>query len=173
MPFIVVNQGLLLSIPTQGTRNWGPGLLVTWQNISKHKHSGSGDGTQIDATGIANNSITEPKLSRAIGLAPVTTVQPNAVAIATLDLSLGMRQKLDLSLASGDVTLTLSNPLSGVEYQIVAVQGVTPRNIIWPAAVKWANGVAPILSSTTGAIDKIWLYYDGTNYFGDWDVAYA
>lgn len=100
-----------------------------------------------------------------------TTLSPSGTT-QTINWSNGASQRLDLGSASGDVTVTLSNPIAGVTYRILVVQGATPRDVVWPAAVLWANGQKLLLSSTNDAIDKVELYYDGTNYFGDWDQGY-
>ena len=49
---------------------------------------------------------------------------------------------------------------SGIESKIVFYipQGATPYTVTgWPAAVKWAGGIAPVLSSVNGAVDVIVL----------------
>jgi hypothetical protein len=181
MPFITLNNGLQLSIPTQGTRNWGPGLYEnTWKKISGHDHSGSGNGTQIATAGLADsavttakiaaNQVTEPKLARSIGLAPGTTQTPTGTT-ATIDLSTSRNHGLALLLATGTVTLTLSNPLDGVEYLLVVSQGGTPRDT-WPAAVKWPGGVPPVLTDAN-ATALIRLFYYGGSYYGTWEIVFA
>ncbi len=173
MPFTTLNLGLTLTIPTAGTRNWSSTMLsTTWTKISQHQHTGSGDGAQIPTTGIADYSITKAKLSKNIGFEQATTLTP-AGTTQTEDFTNGVNQILDLGSASGNVTLTLSNPVIGATYRIRNIQGGTARTLTWPGTVKWVNGQAPILSTANDAIDMIWLYWDGTNYFGDWENAYA
>lgn len=174
MGYVQVELGLTLTIPTNGTRNWGQTMLqTTWTKLSQHGHTGSGDGAQLTGAGVQNYAITKDKIAKDAGLfqyastlAPVGTTQ-------TLNWANGSTQKLDLGLASGNVTVTLSNPVIGVTYKILAIQAASEKTITWPASVKWPQGQAPILSSTEDAIDKIELYWDGTNYFGDWNNAYA
>jgi hypothetical protein len=61
---------------------------------------------------------------------------------------------------TGNVTLTLSNPVAGGRYMIVFTQdGTGGRTVTWPAAVKWAGGVAPTITATAGAIDICTLAY--------------
>lgn len=98
-------------------------------------------------------------LKQAATLVPAGTTQ-------TVDWNNGSSHAIDLDSASGNVTLTLSNPLAGARYKIKVVQGATARNLVWPASVKWAGGVAPIISITDNAIDLVELYYDGSNYLG-------
>ena len=69
--------------------------------------------------------------------------------------------------------LTLTNPIEGALYRIVISQGATFRDITWPASVKWPQGQLPILTQTAPAKDKVDLYFDGTNYYADWQVDYS
>lgn len=74
---------------------------------------------------------------------------------------------------SNDAVLTLSNAISGQAYVIKIIQGSTPFTLTWPSNVKWPGGTAPTISTASGAIDLINLYYDGTNYLGSFAQAYA
>lgn len=173
MAFTTLSLGLTLTIPTNGSRNWGTTLKnTTWTKISSHDHSGSGNGTQISAAGLAAGSVTSAKLANNIALKQFATTLAPVGTTQTVDFDNGNTQKLSLASASGDVTLTLSNPQTGALYRLFVIQGATARLLTWPASVKWPQGQAPILSSSNGAIDIVELYYDGTNYFGDWQVDY-
>jgi hypothetical protein len=94
-------------------------------------------------------------------------------ATQTVDWTNGNVQVLDLSSASGDVTLTLSNPIAGNKYTMLVIQGATPRNLIWPAACLFPQAQDPILSTGNGDIDKIELIYIGASYYADWNVNYG
>lgn len=183
MPYSNINLGLLLKIPTSGTRNWAAQVLQsTWKKISSHDHSGSGNGTQVPTAGIADGSITTAKLANDavttakigpnIGLTQASTVTPAGTTQA-LDFANGNIQQIDLSSATGDVTLTLSNPVEGAVYLIWVTQGATFRDLIWPAAVKWPQAQAPILSSGAGKIDLVTLYYTGSAYRGQWELDFS
>jgi hypothetical protein len=91
---------------------------------------------------------------------------------ATINWNNGNTCILDQSAATGTVTLTLTNPIEGALYRIVISQGATFRDITWPASVKFPQGQLPILTQTASAKDKVELYYDGTNYYADWQVDY-
>jgi len=91
----------------------------------------------------------------------------------TLDLDLGNIQTIDLGSASGDVTLTLSNGAAGHWYRVIVIQGATPRDLIWPAAVKWPGAQKLLLSQGDNEVDMVWLYFDGTDFLGDWNVDYS
>lgn len=63
MGFTTLNLGLELTIPTNGTRNWGTTVFnTTWTKISQHQHTGSGDGQQMVTNSIANDAITGAKI---------------------------------------------------------------------------------------------------------------
>ena len=62
---------------------------------------------------------------------PVTTLTPTGTT-QTINLALGSMFILDLSSATGDVTLTIQNLLAGTTYIIFARQGTTRRNVIFP-----------------------------------------
>lgn len=173
MPYTTLNLGLTLTIPTNGSRNWGTTLKnTTWTKISSHDHSGGGNGVQIvGSNALTDYSVTSIKLSKNIGFYQSAVILTPAGTLQTANWNDGVIQKLNLGSASGDVTLTLTNPVQGAYYRLFVIQGATPRDITWPAAVKWPQGQKPILSGAT-KIDMVWLYYDGTNYFGDWELDY-
>ena len=118
----------------------------------------------------ADNSITSAKLSKNIGVTQADTVTP-AGTTQTLDLNLGNVQVLDLDTASGDVTLTLSNPLKGSRYLIFIIQGFPARDVIWPANVKFPQAQKIIVSTTDLAKDYVEMYFDGTDHLVlNWDL---
>ncbi len=173
MPYTTLSLGLTLTIPTNGTTNWGTTLKnTTWTKISQHQHTGSGDGSQIVTGSIVANAITTAKLSKNYGYTQGSTLTP-AGTTQTIDFDTGNAQFLALGSATGTVVLTLSNPAAGSSYLIFITQGATPRALTWPASVKWPQGVAPILSTVNGSVDKVWLYYNGTDYKGEWEVSYS
>jgi hypothetical protein len=180
MPYESLNLGINLTLPTPGTSNWGPTLKgTTWTRISQHSHTGSGDGNLIGTPGLQNgavttakiaaNAVTSDKLALNIAQSVAAPLVP-AGTTQTIDFNLGTVQTLDLSSATGDVTLTLSNPAVGGFYTLWVIQGAIFRDLIFPASVKWPQAQAPILTQATGAIDQVILYWNGTNYLADWQV---
>lgn len=171
MAYQTLALGLTLTIPTNGSKNWGTTLFnTTWTKISQHKHTGSGDGNQLITSSFTPNCVTGDVLSKNIFfhqylMSPIVTTQ-------TVDFNNGNIQKLDLSGAIGDITLTFNNASAGGIYLLCPMQGAVPTNLIFPANVKWPQGQAPILSTHNGAFDKITLYFDGTNFYGDWELNY-
>jgi len=173
MPYTTLALGLTLTIPTTGTKNWGPTLLnTTWTKISNHTHTGSGDGAKLGTNSLSDAVITSAKLAANIALTQKAATLTPAGTVQTLNWNEGNIQILDLGSASGDVTLTLSNPQKGAKYRIHVIQAATPRDLIWPANTRWPQGQKPILSQVNDAVDVVELYYDGTDYFGDWDLDY-
>lgn len=175
MPFENLNLGISLTLPTNGTQNWGTTLKnTTWTKISSHNHSGGGNGVLLNgADALSNNSVTTVKLSKNYGWTRASTLTPSGTT-QTVDLNNGNVQTVNLGSASGDVTLTLSNPGDSHPYFLYLIQGATPRNVTWPANVKWPQGQAAILSTTNGAKDIVCMLYDGTNFnVFQWEVGLA
>lgn len=90
-----------------------------------------------------------------------------------LDFALGPNKIFDVQGSSGNVTLTLSNPVSGQVYRIKGIQGSSARTLTWSPAVKWPAGVAPTFTITDNAEDIFELWYDGTSYNGTFAQAFA
>lgn len=92
----------------------------------------------------------------------------------TIDWDDGNFAVLDLESASGNVTLTLSNPNAGASYIIEIRQDSTvPLDVVWPGAVLWPGGTAPVISVGADAVDEIRLDYNGTSYLGRFDQNYS
>lgn len=47
------------------------------------------------------------------------------------------------------------------------------RTVTWPGTVKWPGGTAPTLSTGANAVDIIRFYFDGTNYYGTYDLNFS
>lgn len=82
----------------------------------------------LTAPSIASDLVNAKQLAT-----PVTTLTPTGTT-QTINLALGSMFILDLSSATGDVTLTIQNLLAGTTYIIFARQGATRRNVIFPTA---------------------------------------
>lgn len=89
----------------------------------------------------------------------------------TLNFANGPCQQVTIN-AAGPLVITLSNPVTGGAYLIKMVQGATTGTVTWPANVKWGAAGVPTLSNTTGKIDIINLYYDGTDYYGTYALGF-
>lgn len=164
MPFETLNLGIELTLPTTSTKNWGVTLKnTTWTKISSHDHTGSGNGVQLPSGAYSANSIDRDDLSKNLGLTQAATLTPAGTA-QTINFDNGNIQTVDLGSATGNVTLTLSNPVQGAEYLVFFIQSATARTLVWPASVKWPQGQAIILSTGNDEKDYVKMYYDGTDY---------
>lgn len=88
---------------------------------------------------------------------PVTTVASSG-ATETIDASAGSVYDITLDAAC---TISLTNPASSGFMTTLTVilrqDGTGGRLVTWPAAVKWAGGVAPTLSTAASAKDVLIL----------------
>ena len=100
----------------------------------------------------------------AIGM-PSTLSPTGASPAQTLDWNNGNIQFIDISGATGTVSLTLNNPAIGASYVLKIKQGASSTNVSWPGTVKWPGGVTPTITTTSGAFDVISMFYDGTSYY--------
>ena len=80
----------------------------------------------------------------------------------TVNWNNGNRQVIDLATATGPVTLTFDNPLPGAVYILKGIQGPIARDFLYPAAVRWAGGVPPVVSVANDAVDLFAWLFDGT-----------
>lgn len=83
----------------------------------------------------------------------------------TVDWDDGNAQVIDLDSATGDVTLTLSNPNAGASYVLKIIQGAIARNLVWPGTVLWPDAITPTISTGNDEIDIVTMFYDGSNFF--------
>lgn len=80
----------------------------------------------------------------------------------TWDCSARQAAQLVLNTAG---TLTATNHTSGHTYNI-CVTGTSSRALSYASNFKWPSGVAPTLSTASGAIDVLSFYCVGTNMLG-------
>ena len=97
------------------------------------------------------------------------TIAPGGTTF-TVDWRNGIVQVVDTSGASGPLTATLSNPITGARYTLIVISGGTPRAITLPA-VLFPGGVAPVFGANT--TDKLEMVFDGTNYLATFAQAFA
>lgn len=96
----------------------------------------------------------------------VQTVTAPTGIIATIDLALGNTVLINLGSATGNVTLTLTNPTPGLLNFLVVTQGATVRSLVWPAGTKQT-----LLGGTTwnpsgiNKVDIVTFFFDGSIYY--------
>lgn len=81
----------------------------------------------------------------------------------TIDWNSGGNINLDLSSATGNVTLTLQNPVSGATYRIRVQQGATVRNLTFPVGTVQQGGGGNVYTGIAG-VDFLTVYYNGSAY---------
>jgi len=95
----------------------------------------------------------------------------------TLDITAGNSFRLTLI---ENTTIVLDNPSpDGVLCEIIVRVHQDSAGgaftVTWPATVKWPSGVAPVITTTNSAIDRITLTTDdeGAVWYGDFSQAYS
>ena len=171
MGYDTIQLGLTLTVPTAGTKNWSQATLVgAWEKISAHDHSGSGNGEKLTGASIAPNfALVQASLQTIT--APTSSV--------TIDFANGNIHLIDLTAATGTMSIVLANPVAGAEYKIFIRQPATALTFSWPIApaalIKWPQGQSLIPTESSGAVDSITLYYNSVDsvYYADWQVNYS
>lgn len=116
------------------------------------------------------------KTSGGTGTLAVSVVSPTALTDGTtITWNVTTSSNATITIGATGRTLTITNPVAGEYYTVKVVQDATGSRTIttWPTGIKWAGGAAPTLSTAANAIDIISFYYDGTNYFGTYQLGFA
>jgi hypothetical protein len=87
----------------------------------------------------------------------------NSGTAITIDLSLANDHTITLT---GNVTITLTNPVDGGRYSFEIKTGAGGFTVTWPGNVKWPAGTAPVISTGASKVDFVSMIYTGTNYYG-------
>ncbi len=88
----------------------------------------------------------------------------NSGASKTINWSTGgIKQKIT---TTGSCTLTFTAPPgpTTLQLRIVHEASASAYTYTWPATVKWPSATAATTTNTSGSVDLITCYYDGTNY---------
>jgi hypothetical protein len=99
------------------------------------------------------------------------TISSPAITSGTLTLNLETSNIFTVSLNAAITTINITNvPASGsgASFTLIFTADGTPRSVTWPAAIKWAGGTAPTLTSTSGKIDTFAFFSSdgGTSWTG-------
>lgn len=89
----------------------------------------------------------------------------NSGATKTVDWTSGDYQTITTT-ASCVLTFTAPVGPRTVLLKITHEASTTAYTYTWPGTVKWQSAVAPTTTNTSGGVDIISLFYDGTNYIG-------
>jgi hypothetical protein len=169
MAYEQITDGLTLTVPTSGTTGWAQQIKqLTWKPISSHDHTGGGKGVPLNSGALASESVTSAKLAKNIALTQAATLTPVGTT-QTIDFNNGNKQTLDLSSATGAVTVSFSNAQAGASYRIKIIQGATATTVVWPVAVLWAGAVEPTQYQEASSKNVVYLDFDGTDYLTVWD----
>lgn len=88
----------------------------------------------------------------------------NVTGAITIDLALGHIVKCR---ATGNISITLSNPLSHSDVLIEIEQdGTGSRTVTWTTTVKWKDAVTPVATTTLNKKDIFLLHRDAADYLG-------
>jgi hypothetical protein len=101
--------------------------------------------------------------SRGLRIDPHQVDNGNSGTAITLSMA---HQKHKVTLTD-NVTFTLSSSVVGADYEILIFTGAGSFTVTWPSNVKWPGGSTPTITTTASRMDKVKLYYDGTNYYGE------
>lgn len=183
-------------VPTPPSTYTQPSLTTATESlrdldayVAEHDGEGGGGGTAATTTftpaaGIAATdvqaAIEEAVTDAAATYATLTTVltktgggKDTVYALASLTGTIGIdlaNGNMHYGTLAGNTTFTFTGATNGSECEFVLsiTQDSTPRTITWPASVKWAGGVAPTLSTGSGAIDQfVFRTRDGgTTWYG-------
>jgi hypothetical protein len=99
------------------------------------------------------------------------SVSSPTISSGVLTLNLETSNIFTVSLNAAITTLTISNPPasgSGGSFTLIFTADGTARAVTWPAAIKWAGGTAPTITSTSGKVDSFAFFTSdgGTNWQG-------
>lgn len=82
----------------------------------------------------------------------------------TVDWSAGATARMTFD--RNAVAFTFSNPVAGRVYRLMLIQGDGSDLASWTTTIKWAGGVAPTLSTASGAIDILTFVYINSSWYG-------
>ncbi len=85
----------------------------------------------------------------------------------TVNWNNGNKQKVTLKGGAAQGAVTFTAPSSGVTNLLLEViQGGGGGNTVsWPGAVKWPSASVPALTTTSGRVDIVTCFYNGTDYY--------
>lgn len=84
-----------------------------------------------------------------------------------------MKKRSFIVTPSGNITLNLQTPVAGRSYVLEIQQGATPYTISFTQTIKWREGTPFVATVAANARDIVSLYYNGTDYYGTYGLAYA
>ncbi|HRP30435.1 MAG TPA: hypothetical protein PKV73_01020, partial [Agriterribacter sp.] len=138
-------------------------------------------GVEADGSGLEYKTLTAGSgisISNGVGTVTIaSTFNPTVQSLvdgASITWNVSNGGNGAVTLAGTGRTLSITNPTAGHTYTIRIIQGSGGSKTIttWPTGTRWIGGTAPTLSTTAGQMDVITLYYDGSNYYGNYGNNY-
>lgn len=143
--------------PSQRTPEARQGRQMAAQTL------GSNAGRLISAS---RRTIPVPSQSSTSGTTElVSTVSASGAAVTLVDVTQATIHYVTLT---ANCTFTFPDTTPGASFTLVLVQdGTGSRTVTWPAAVKWAGGTAPTLTTTASKRDVFsFMCADGSTWIG-------
>lgn len=105
----------------------------------------------------------------------IQTITPQGFLPANTTIDWGAGNLAQMTFDSGiNETFDFTAPTNPGRFVLKLKQAATGgQTATWPGTVKWPGGTAPTLSTGNNAEDVINFFYDGTNYFGTYDLNFS
>lgn len=87
--------------------------------------------------------------------------------------NVNMKKRSFIVIPTGNITLNLQTPVAGRSYILEIQQGATPYTVSFTQTIKWREGTPFVATASANARDIVSLYYNGTDYYGTFGLAYA
>lgn len=89
----------------------------------------------------------------------------------TLAIDFASGGTVNVNLQANTGSTTFANPVAGAWYAVRFKQDATgSRTVAFASTIKWKDGTAPTFSTAANKIDMVTLYYDGTDYVGQFST---
>ncbi len=159
------------SISVDATNSGGPVTYVTID--SNHVKEKADTATFTVAVGVGINKTPSSALD-VTGTTKSTQFAATYQTLtdaSTITWNANSGSNATVTIAATGRTLSITNPVTGTYYTVKIIQdgGGSKTITTWPTNTKWPGGVAPTLTTAANAVDIICFYYDGTNYYANYN----